>query len=487
MFNKTLISELNSVRKMMELPLLIEQVTPATRKILKLVGLTDSTIDNLAKQVDLSDLSKISDEFASMGIKTMEDWQNIVSKQGIDLKTATDDQILKLIDSTPNLKSSILKTYNDKVVKLTNELIANVDVKSFLPTNMQTEITTVMSKELTDENSDIIIKLLDNELNKLDQLFNNLKKSNTEIPEPLQKLYDNIKNKKSDATNFKQNKNTKVDNRPTINLDKTQGGKIEPNKPQETNLLKPNETNIIDPYKPRNYEWIYGGDLENHVGEFKSDWFGEDAIDFSKLEGKYDKYIDYGEEFPEDILYQKLIQDISLGFDYLKSGKIYDNTWNYFPEGGFEKYGINNFRNWVKNLYQNNRLSNIEIDKDGVPFQFKVEPKSKTVQPAVLYGDLPKSKFDEKMSLELKKIADDPNLTPDEKQKKTLEKINYYWRIKNVNRDVKKIQDKKGAEFVLDDNGNFVLDPDYKPTPWKQDPDLNESIKKEINKIRKLL
>jgi ribose 5-phosphate isomerase len=59
--------------------------------------------------------------------------------------------------------------------------------------------------------------------------------------------------------------------------------------------------------------------------------------------------------------------------------------------------------------------------------------------------------------------------------------------MKNINRGVKKIQDKKGAEFVLDDNGNFVLDPDYKPTPWKQDPDLNESIKKEINKIRKLL
>jgi hypothetical protein len=205
---RKLLLELNEMRKMMGLSLLVEQVTPTTKKVLNLLGYTDSSIDNLAKQVDLSDLSKISDEFASMGIKTMEDWQTLASKQGIDLKTATDDQILKLIDSTPNLKSSILKSYNDKVVKLTNELIANTDVKSFLPTNMQTEITTVMSKELTDENSDIIIKLVDSQLEKLDKLFDNLQKSKVEIPEPLQKLYDNLVTKKEDALNFKTKKST---------------------------------------------------------------------------------------------------------------------------------------------------------------------------------------------------------------------------------------------------------------------------------------
>jgi hypothetical protein len=207
---RKLLLELNEMRKMMGLPLLIEQVTPATKKVLNLVGYTDSSIDNLAKQADLSDLSKISDEFASMGIKTMEDWQTLASKQGIDLKTATDDQILKLIDSTPNLKSSILKAYNDKVTKLTNELIANADVKTFLPANMQTEVTTVMSKELTDENSDIIVKLVDTQLGKLDQLFDNLQKSRVEIPEPLQKLYDNLTTKKEDALNFKTKKSNNV-------------------------------------------------------------------------------------------------------------------------------------------------------------------------------------------------------------------------------------------------------------------------------------
>jgi hypothetical protein len=181
------------------------------------------------------------------------------------------------------------------------------------------------------------------------------------------------------------------------------------------------------------------------------------------------------------------MKDIRSGFYFLKNGKVYSDTWDDFPIGGFEKYGIYNFRDWIKNLYETNRLSNIELDKDGVPFQFTIEPKSKTVQPAVLHGELPKSKFDEKMAYDLKQIADDPILTLDEKKKKTLEKINDYWRMKNVERDVKKIEDKKGAEFVLDDNGNFVLDPDYKPKPWEQDPDLNESVIKEINKIKKLL
>jgi hypothetical protein len=483
-FKQDLILEFNSLRKMMGLSLLVEQVTPATRRVLKLAGFTDSSIDNLVKQgIDLSDLSKISDEFASMGIKTMEDWQTLASKQNIDLKTATDDQILKLIDSTPNLKKSIQKAFSDKVLEKTNELLSKADVKTFLPTNIQTEVTTIMSKELTDENSDIIVKLVDTQLGKLDQLFTNLKKSKTEIPEPLQKLYDNLKNKKSDATNFKQNKTNK---RPTINLDTTQGGKLDTNKPEKSNITTPKEPNFFEPFKPRNYEWIYGGDLKNHVGEFKSDWFGEDAIDFSKLEGKYDNLIEPGEEFPEDVIYQNLITDIKFGLNRLKEGNI-SNTWDDFPIGGFERYGIDNFRAWVKNLYETNRLTNIEIDKDGVPFKFTIEPKSKKVQPAVLTGELPKSNFDEKMRWELKQIADDPSLTPEEKYKKTLEKTNYYWRMKNLKRGVKKLEDKKGAEFVLDDNGNFVLDPDYKPEPWQQDPDLNESIIKNINKIKRLL
>ena len=277
-----------------------------------------------------------------------------------------------------------------------------------------------------------------------------------------------------------------VTTKTTINLDPTQGGKLDTNKPVDNNLLISKEPDIIEPFKPRNYDWIFGGDLKNHVGEFKSDWISEDAIDYSKLEGKYDKYIDYGEEFPEDIIYEKLINDIRYGFYRLKNGNTYD-TWNQFPIGGFKKYGINNFRKWVKNLYKKNRLTNIEIDKDGVPFQFKIEPESKKVQPAVLHGELPKSNFDEKMAWDLRQIADDPKLTPEEKYKKTLEKTNYYWRMKNVRRGVKKLEDKKNSQFVLDDNGNIILDPNYKPEPWEQDPDLNESIIKDINKIKKLL
>ena len=80
------------------------------------------------------------------------------------------------------------------------------------------------------------------------------------------------------------------------------------------------------------------------------------------------------------------------------------------------------------------------------------------------------------MAWDLRQIADDPKLTPEEKYKKTLEKTNYYWRMKNVRRGVKKLEDKKNSQFVLDDNGNIILDPNYKPEPWEQDPDLNESI-----------
>ena len=274
---RKLLLELNEMRKMMGLPLLIEQVTPTTKKVLNLVGYTDSSIDNLAKQVDLSDLSKISDEFASMGIKTMEDWQTLASKQGIDLKTATDDQILKLIDSTPNLKSSILKSYNDKVVKLTNELIANTDVKTFLPINMQTEITTVMSKELTDENSDIIIKLVDSQLEKLDKLFDNLQKSKVEIPEPLQKLYDNLTTKKEDALNFK----TKKSNNVSQNISKNVSSEADPQA-----YLKNLSYDQLATKLDYNTGWVSNGISPKIMSGWKFHVFGEDLVDSVFLKEK---------------------------------------------------------------------------------------------------------------------------------------------------------------------------------------------------------
>ena len=451
-------------------------------KGLSVLGLGAKSIDNLTKAgIDTAaDLSKLSDEFVTLTGKqnpTMDDFLKIVSdslkKNSNEL---SDTEIQAFVKKNTDLYNSILKKASDEATRIVDELMKNMSLKTLFDdagaTQVYDNLKTLVGFTPTKSNVNSLEKYLDEHIVFVKKLLDD-NPGNKELDEMVKQL----SGKKMDITKFKET---------PINLDPTDGGKLDINKPQNTNVTKNNDSNIIEPFKPRNYEWIYGGDLKNHIGEFKSDWIGEDAIDYSKLEGKYDKYVDYGEEFPEDIIYEKLINDIRYGFYSLKNGNTYD-TWNQFPIGGFEKYGIDDFRSWVKNLYETNRLTNIEIDKDGVPFQFKIESESKVVQPAVLYGELPKSNFDEKMAWDLKKIADDPNLTPDEKYKKTLEKTNYYWRMKNINRGVKKIQDKKGAEFVLDDNGNFVLDPDYKPKPWEQDPDLNESVIKEINKIKKLL
>jgi hypothetical protein len=466
-----------------------------------------SLIIEIGRQVDEVMPGGIIDDLTSLG-KTVDDIFSYSTKLSDEFPTKTFDEVVKKTAekngniSTKSITGNMIKNYMMSKPGLMDELmavaakIADEKVGGYMKDinfmnafknagfeSLPSKIQNTIGQKITNQNKGTTKQILDS--------YKTLIEGNVTLKNSDQgkKMLDTINNKKKEIVDFEKNQKqltVDIQKRPTIDLDKTQGGKLEINKSTDDNPLLRKEPNIIEPYKPRNYDWIFGGDLKNHIGEFKSDWIGEDAIDYSKLEGKYDKYVDYGEEFPEDIIYEKLINDIRYGFYSLKNGNTYD-TWNQFPIGGFEKYGIDDFRSWVKNLYETNRLTNIEIDKDGVPFQFKIEPESKVVQPAVLYGELPKSNFDEKMAWDLKKIADDPNLTPDEKYKKTLEKTNYYWRMKNINRGVKKIQDKKGAEFVLDDNGNFVLDPDYKPTPWKQDPDLNESIKKEINKIRKLL
>jgi hypothetical protein len=296
-----------------------------------------------------------------------------------------------------------------------------------------------------------------------------------------------------------------VTTKTTVNVDQTQGGTLE-TKPKPEVTTNTNDLSAIEVYVPK-YEWRFGGDLENHVGEFKSDWFNEDLIDFNKI-GDYpdpiaDKSVSYIEklkddvddEFPESDYFQTMIKKMREGFSMIQHGNVRKDTWLYFPTGGFERYGIDNFREWIKKLYKDKRLkvktyatdfwTDSELGfaapkeewKHSGPldpttetfFDFEVLPKPDKNLWKINLENPQKTPFEVEYTWKLNSIKNNPNLTEKQKSDEILKAYNEYLTEKGKKRE----RDKYWYKFDM-----------KKP---KQDPDLNESVIKEINKIKKLL
>jgi hypothetical protein len=124
----------------------------------------------------------------------------------------------------------------------------------------------------------------------------------------------------------------------------------------------------------------FGFDLNQVEGEIKSSDFNPDFINITALksetppsaginsgkigEPESTSFHDYlvsaipgglHPEFPEDDIASMLMIQISKGLELIKSGQL---QWglNHLPESGFERWGIDNFKEFIKTAYEENRL-----------------------------------------------------------------------------------------------------------------------------------
>jgi hypothetical protein len=196
---QNLILEVNRMREIMGLSLLNEQASAATKKVLRSMGYSDEAIEALVKSgIDFSDLTKLSDEFNSLGIKSMDDWQGTLAARGLDLASASDSQILRLIDQTPGLKSALGRAYQKAVSQATEELIKNMT----LPASVMTQFQTLASKTLTKDNASLIATLYERQVQKIDELIDALISGGNTVPDELLNLKKLSLAKQVEAENF---------------------------------------------------------------------------------------------------------------------------------------------------------------------------------------------------------------------------------------------------------------------------------------------
>jgi hypothetical protein len=196
---KNLLVEVNRMREIMGLSLLNEQASAATKKVLRSMGYSDEAIEALVKSgIDFSDLTKLADDFNTLGIKNMDEWQSSLAARGVDLTTATDSQILKLVDQNPALKSALSRAYQKAVSQATEELIKNMT----LPAAVMTQFQTLATKQLTKDNSAIIAQLYERQVQKIDDLIDNLVSGGNTVPDELLNLKKLSLAKQAEAENF---------------------------------------------------------------------------------------------------------------------------------------------------------------------------------------------------------------------------------------------------------------------------------------------
>jgi hypothetical protein len=214
---KIVSEELYRIKELMGVKVVTESINgkllmESGKAIDDLIGLGPKSVDNL-KSVGLdftNDLSKLSDEFASRGIKTFDDLSNVVAKsRGLDIGDLTSDMIEAYIKNDEVLYSSILKRATEAASKITDELIKSADLsKVFSKSPLQlNSYKTYISTAPTQRNIDVLSDGVNQSTIELDKIINDIKTGkvpgvNT-VPRDLNELYEMFLSKKLDLNNFK--------------------------------------------------------------------------------------------------------------------------------------------------------------------------------------------------------------------------------------------------------------------------------------------
>jgi hypothetical protein len=211
--NKVILSEINRMRQIMGLKLIMEAtVPPAVRQaLLDFMGFTEKQVDALERSAgDFSDLSKISDEFATLGIKNLDDLQTHVAKEmGIkSLNDVSDDVILKYMKQTPEIMQGVTKKLNTLVADAADAIIKKADWESLVGKDAADEIELALRDTIDAESAANVKILVDNYKSIIDNEIADAVANGRTVPDSLRNLSEELgeKSKQADNINIKQNK-----------------------------------------------------------------------------------------------------------------------------------------------------------------------------------------------------------------------------------------------------------------------------------------
>jgi len=217
MEKKLILEELFRMRELMGMSVLSETRYSISRNLLmeggktidELVGLSNRSVDNLTKNgVDfINDLTKLSDEFTSRGIKTFADLSDVVAKkEGVAVADLTDDMIESYIKNDEALYTSILAKASAIASDQVDQLIKSANLTTIFSKNPDqlTSYKTYIGTAPTARNVDNLINGVDSSIDEISKIIDD---ADGIVPDELADLYDQLLAKKTDLSSFK-NKGT---------------------------------------------------------------------------------------------------------------------------------------------------------------------------------------------------------------------------------------------------------------------------------------
>jgi hypothetical protein len=224
MEKKLVLEELYRMRELMGMKVLSETRRSISHNLLmeagktvdEIIGLGQKSVDNLTKNgVDfVNDLTKLSDEFASRGIKTFADLEKAAAeKAGIEISDISDDVIESYIKNDEKLYQSILAKASAAASKQVDQLIKSANLSIIFSKNPSqlNSYKAFISTPPSARNVDLLINSVDESIDELEGIIDDVQTGKIAgvdtVPDELQELYENLLAKKTDLDNFK-NKGT---------------------------------------------------------------------------------------------------------------------------------------------------------------------------------------------------------------------------------------------------------------------------------------
>jgi hypothetical protein len=221
MTNKVVLEELFRMRELMGMKVLSETKNRLTRTLLmeagktidELIGVSPKSLDNLSKSgVDFAnDLTKLSDEFTSRGIRSFADLSDVVArKEGVTLADVTDDMIESYIKNDDVLYKSILAKAAAASADQVDVLMKNATLTqlySKIPGQLNT-YKTFISTTPSARNVDLLISSVDDSIDEVSGMIDDIQSGKipgfTVVPKELMELYENLLGKKTDLESYKK-------------------------------------------------------------------------------------------------------------------------------------------------------------------------------------------------------------------------------------------------------------------------------------------
>lgn len=210
---KDLLVEINRYKQLMGTVLLTE----GGKVLDEFLPLTPRTVDNLSKSgIDFAnDLTKLSDEFANIGVRTWDDLSNIVAKnQGMSTDEITDQMIRDYIKSNEKLYTSILINASEIASKQVDNLIKNANLTQIFaknPNQLET-YKLYISTPPSVRNVDTLVTGLNDSIDEITGVIDDIQSGKipgvTVVPKELQDLYEDLLSKKAEADEFKNRSTT---------------------------------------------------------------------------------------------------------------------------------------------------------------------------------------------------------------------------------------------------------------------------------------